>query len=98
MCTETSITLNEKNPKMEFPVFEKTHGYILNYYDIRRLFVKNAGPNFEDDGLLGWIVSSDEEDINRLANVIWYHRKYQLLEDDVPGFEELRLEIMGHGK
>lgn len=81
---------------MEFPVFESTHGYLLDYSFIRDMFVGNAGPNFKDDGLLGWVVADDEDDINCLVNTISYHRKYILLENDVPGFEELRGEIVGH--
>jgi hypothetical protein len=83
---------------MEFPVFERTHGYLLDYDIFNQLFVKNLGPNFEDDGLIGWIVSDDEDDVDSLVNAIWYHRKYHLLEDDVPGFDDLKLEIVRHWK
>lgn len=79
---------------MEFPVFEHAHGYILEYLQVSRMFVKNAGPNFEDDGLIGWIVGKSEEDVNTLVNTIWYHRKYVMKED--VDFYDLRLEVVGH--
>ena len=79
-------------------MFERTHGYLLDYQEASRMFVRNAGPNFEDDGLLGWIVGNTEEDTNTLVNLIWYHRKYVMKEEGVPSFDELRFEVVGHGQ
>jgi hypothetical protein len=73
MCTGVFGETPNQKEKMEFPIFEHSHGYLLEYPQVSRMFVKNAGPNFEDDGLLGWIVSenNEEEALNILANTIW---------------------------
>lgn len=86
---------------ISYPIYEKVHDN-CDFSGIR--FVRNAGPNFEDDGLIGWI-EFDENNKDTLKYVVheltqntckWehgnvkaYEAEYDMMMSQVMRFKEI---------